>query len=93
MRVEPDFCWKLYLSSEELHSCSLLSSVPEHLNTVSQIVSLLTTLDDAKICEGNVDAKFHVLPGWHKGVFMDPSGSQSYVYHDTDYACSWAASM
>jgi len=93
LRVEPDLCWKLYLSSEELHSCSLLSSVPEHLNTVSQIVSPLTTLDNAKICEGNADAKFHVLPGWHKGVFMDPSGSQSYVYHDTDNACSWAASM
>ena len=40
LRVEPDFCWKLYLSSEELHSCLLLSSVPEHLNTVSQTVSL-----------------------------------------------------
>ena len=82
LRVEPDFCWKLYFSSEELNSPSLLSSVPEHLNTVSQIVSMLTTLDDAKICEGSADAKFHVLPGWHKGVFMDPSGSQSYVYHD-----------
>ena len=75
LRVEPDFRWKLFLSSEEVHSCPFLASVPGHLNTVSQIVSLLTALDSAKICEGNPDAKFHVLSGWIKGVFMDPSGS------------------
>jgi len=61
LRVEPDFCWKLYLSSEE---CLLVARYVRVMQMPSSISS---------------------LPGWHKGVFMDPSGSQYYVCHHFEY--------
>lgn len=77
LRVDRDFRRKLFLSSEEVQSSSLLDYIPETLNTVSRIMSLLTRLNGLKICEGNADDKFRALSTQHKGVFMDPSGTQA----------------
>ncbi len=72
--MEPRFGWKLFLSHEEIARCSLLGSFRPTLKTVAEILSLLSMLDEVKICDGNPDNKFCVLSAEHKGVFMDPTG-------------------
>ena len=74
LRIEPSLSWHLFLSSEMINECSLLTPVPIVLNSVSLVVSLLKMVDGAQICLGNQDNTFLELSAHHKGVFLDSTG-------------------
>ena len=58
LRVERDFRWTLFLSSEEVHSSSLLDCVSETLDTVSSVMSLLTRLNDPRSVKATLTTGF-----------------------------------
>ena len=74
--VQKDFTWTLSVCGTpfEVKRCTLLTSHPEKLSTVSDIVAVLEKISTARVCTGNPDKKYAVLVEVRNGSFFDPSG-------------------
>ena len=53
--------WTLSSSGVKIASGNLVSSIPDRLESVTAVLSLLSRLDQCQICEGNADGKFGEL--------------------------------
>ena len=65
LNINPEFNWTLHYLQHQLSAESLLlSPLPDIVNSVTVVVKLIETLDSAKFCIGNSDAKF--LEFWQR---------------------------
>ena len=65
--INPEFNWTLHYLQHQLNAESpLLNRLSDIVNSVAVVIKLIETLDSAKVCIGNSDAKF--LEFWqHRG--------------------------
>ena len=64
--------WMLSSCGVRVASGWLIGSLADKLESVVDVVSLLSRLDHCQICLGNADGKFHALMS--EGRFMKSSG-------------------
>ena len=64
--------WMLSSCGVRITSGLLIGSIADKLESVVNVVSLLSRLDHCKICLGNADGKFRALMS--EGRFMKSSG-------------------
>ena len=78
LTIAHDCTWTLCISNGRLvtaQQCPLLNSVAPKLCSISDVLSLLSLLDDATYCVGNADVKFiQLLNDRHKDGFRDQTG-------------------
>lgn len=76
--------------------CGILKSMPSEVDTgrlsivryminfpyllVSKARDLLVEISNAKVCEGNADARFLTLPNIHKGTLKDATSKYKIYY-------------
>ena len=53
--------WMLSSCGVKITSGRLIGSIAEKLESVVEVVSLLSRIDHCQICLGNADGKFHTL--------------------------------
>ena len=75
-RMENDFTWMLSVCGTTLpvEPCTLLTSQPGKLSTLSSIVGVLEVISSARVCVGNPDKRYAVLVEARNGSFLDSSG-------------------
>ena len=80
LTVAPDFTWTLCIGRRkvDIEQCQVLRGAHIKLCSVDAIISVLSTLEASKLCEGNPDNKFAELVSHHNGTFKDQSSK-----HDT----------
>ena len=70
--------------------CPQIAQLPDTLNTVTHLETVLSTIGGLKVCEGNADEKFTCLSEARKGVFMNqykvknPYALDRYLYFLSD---------
>ncbi len=81
-RVDEHLKWTLSICGTpmELEQCQLLASLPAKLSAISDIVTVLETINTGKLCIGNPDKRFTSLVKTRNGSFQDPSGKCYLVY-------------
>ena len=73
VKVDESLHWSITCNGVDVSECTVLDSVPSQLNEVSEMMQLLTCLQDVMMCHGNPADDFKDLTA-HKTEFMDPSG-------------------
>ena len=53
-----------------------LATLPEIIHTNADVKTLLSAIDDFRVCEGNPDENFLALSTPRKGRFLDSSGEK-----------------
>ena len=79
LKISTDFTWTLhsFRMPIDTSSCPVLQMLPSVSNSVSNVGSIITTLDNCSFCSGNDDEKFNELAKMRKGIFKDQSGMGS----------------
>ena len=73
--INTNMSWEASVQSHKLlSSCDVFSSLPQVVQTVSDMKTVLHYVDSCAICIGNNDEKFEPLVSSRKGNFMDSSG-------------------
>ena len=68
--------WTLSVGRSEINPqrCHLLTGIATKLQSVDDLLKLLSVLDASRICVGNADTKFEGLASQRKGSFSDQLG-------------------
>ena len=84
LEIQENMEWAMYIWSKKLDPSShpILCSHPSKIRCVSDVLSLLKTVDGCTVCVGSNDEKFDPIVKDHKGIFNDPMGKAMYMYND-----------
>ena len=83
LSISVGISWTLSSSGVKIESRSLVSSVPDRLESVAAVLSLLSRLNQFQICEGNGDGKFGEL--LLQARFLKSSGMYIHSMHYNMY--------
>ena len=78
LRIENDCSWSIWLHDKHInpvqHTLLLSVCMPDKLTTPEDILSLITVLENAKVCIGHPDEKYHNLLRQRDGKFYEQTG-------------------
>ena len=80
LSVHNDSSWTVYCNGKQFPaSSSLLSSMPQSISSIQDVVVVINFLDSLSPCCGNSERKFLPLIEMRKGSFVDASGKTNCV--------------
>lgn len=81
LKVNHDKTWEVVVTDLSLNP-DTFSTFPKAVATLRDLKLILSSLDNMVFCCGNNDAKYDILIGKRKGIFMDQSGMYAlYILH------------
>ena len=83
LSVAPDGSWTLCVGRTLINQehCQLLMEAPTKLSSLSNVLSIISSVEGSKYCIGNADEKFRDISDHHGGVFKDQSGKKITKHH------------
>ena len=80
LSVNDDFSWNVVAVGKQLSSTSdLLSTMPQSVSCVRDVLLVIEFLDSLVPCPGNEDKKFLLLITSRNGSFLSASGEYTHV--------------
>ena len=76
IHIQATFNWSVYFDCNLLNytSCKVLHCIPCPLQDVNGVLSLINTLETARICKGHADVKYTGLVAHRNGKFYGNQG-------------------
>ena len=86
--IESNLTWCVHVNGVQVPASSSYLDGPDSLRTLSDVQSLLSSINCCEICIGNPESHFMAVMERRKGVIMDKAG-KAYTTYVLIYMCAY----